>query len=316
MKIVILSLLISIAFALDVSIDLVSTSPLAINFTVSNPETTDKTFLQWGTPFEGIWDDMFDIRDESFNRITYAGMLMRRGDVPIDSEFVTIPAGEKRSVVIDLGDNYEFTSTGKYMVRVNLPPYSELLYIPDDNQVEVFKLETVPERRRVGAPQGWTACSQTQISQTNSAITTSISASSRSVTCLNAANGCEPTYRTWFGGYSDNNWNYVTNVFRQVHNRLNNFEFNGYCNPSGCGQNTYGYVYPTDTTFTVHLCSLFWSIPNERVNTIVHEMSHFNSLGATRDYAYGESACRSLATSNPNNACRNADNVCYFSGYV
>jgi len=299
-----------------VSIDLVSTSPLAINFTVSNPETTDKTFLQWGTPFEGIWDDLFDIRDESFNRISYDGMLVRRGDVPIDSEFVTIPAGEKRSVVVDLGENYEFTSTGKYMVRVNLPQYSELLYTHDDNQVEVFKIETVPEKRRVGAPQGWTGCTQTQISQTNSAITTSISSSSRSVTCLNSANGCDPTYRTWFGAYSDNNWSHVHNIFRQVNTRLVNYEFNGWCNNANCGSNTYGYVYPTDNTFTVYLCSLFWSIPNERVNTIIHEMSHFRSLGGTNDYAYGESACRSLATSNPNNACRNADNICYFSGYV
>jgi len=318
MKIVILSLLISIAFALDVSIDLVSKSPLTIEFTVSNPSEFDETFLQWGTPFEGIWDDLFDIRDENFNKVTYAGILMRRGDVPIDSEYVTIPAGDKKSIVVDLGENYEFTATGKYMVRVNLPHYNELIFTPDDNQVEVFQLDTVPERRPVGAPQAWTNCNSNQISIATSAVTGSVSACSRSVSCLNQANGCSPTYGTWFGSYSDSNWNHVSNIFRTVHARLNLGigSFNGYCNGPQCTQNTYGYVYPTDTTYTVYMCNLFWTIPNERINTIVHEMSHFRNLGGTNDYAYGESACRSLAASNPNNACRNADNICYFASYV
>lgn len=216
MKIVILSLLLSVVFALDVSIDLVSKSPLAFNFTVSNNGETDETFLQWGTPFEGVWDDMFDIRDEQFNRLTYAGMLVRRGDVPIDSEYVTIPAGGMRTVIVDLGVNYEFTSTGKYMVRVNLPQYSGLVYTPDDNQVEVFQLDTVPERRPVGAPQGFTNCNAAQQNQVNSAVTTSISSCSRAISCLNS--GCDTLYRTWFGVYSDANWNHVNNVvFRAVH---------------------------------------------------------------------------------------------------
>jgi peptidyl-Lys metalloendopeptidase len=314
MKIVILSLIISIVFALDVSINLISTSPLAVNFTVSNPGETDQTFLQWGTPFEGVWDDMFDIRDDKFNRVPYAGILMLRGKTPIDEEFVTVPAGGIRTVTVDLGENYEFTSTGKYMVRINLPEYSELIYSTNDNQVEVFKLETIPERRPVEAPLAYRDCSSTQISQTDAAVRGSITASSRSVTCLNS--GCDSLYRTWFGTQSTTNFNYVSSVFRNVHARLNGYAFNCWCNAPGCGSNTYGYVYATDSTYVVHLCSLFWSIPGERVNTVVHEMSHFNSLGGTRDYAYGESACKSLAVSNPTNACHNADNICYFAHYV
>jgi len=314
MKIVILSLLISIAFALEVSIDLVSQSPLVINFTVSNPDTIPDTFLQRGTPFEGIWDDMFEIRDDNFNRVDYAGMLMRRGLVPIDSEFITIPAGGMKSINVDLGDNYEFTSTGKYMVRVNLPGYSELFYSHNDDQVEVFQLDAVPERKRVGAPQGWTSCTSTQINQADTSIYNSITACSRSVSCLNT--GCDTLYGTWFGTYTDAHWNHVSQIYRRVHDRLNTHEFNGWCNPSGCGSNTFGYVYPSDSTFTVHLCSLFWSIPSERENTIIHEMSHFNSLGSTGDYVYGENGCRNLARTNPANAVRNADNICYFSWYV
>jgi len=320
MKIVILSLLLAVAFSLDVSIDLVSQSPLSLNFTISNPGTTDVTFLQWGTPFEGIWEDMFDIRDEQFNRVTYAGMLVRRGADPIDSEFVTIPAGGMQSVIVDLGENYEFTTTGKYMVRVSLPQYSELVYTADDNQVVVFKLETVPERRPVGAPQGFTNCNTNQVSQITAAITTSTSRASRSLTCLSDASGCSSYYATWFGTYSDGNWNHVTNtVFRPVHNKLAQpiSSFNGHCNPAGCGTNVYGYVYPTDNTHTVYMCDLFWRTTNqERINTIIHEVSHFRTYGGTQDYTYGTANCKNLARSNPNNAARNADNICYFASDV
>lgn len=309
MKIVILSLLISLAFAhLDVSINIVSKNPLELNFTVSNPQSNDQTFLQWGTPFEGVWTNMFEIRDAEFNRLDYIGMMVRRGEVPIEEEYITIPAGGMKSVIVNLGENYDFSSVGKYMVRVNLPMYSELKYSPNDAQVEVFHLETIPAKR-LAAPQGYTNCNANQQSQIVTAITGALSECSRAVSCLSQEN-CPP-YTEWFGTYTAAHWTHVDNIYRRVHARLNNrAQFNGYCNPSGCGSNVYGYVYPTDTTFTVYLCGAFWSVPNERVNTIVHEMSHFNSLGQTQDYAYGQSACRNLARSNPANAVRNADNIC------
>jgi peptidyl-Lys metalloendopeptidase len=315
MKIVILSLLLSLAFAqFEVSINILSQSPLTLNFTVSNPLSTPQTFLQWGTPFEGVWTDMFEIRDDQFNRLNYIGMIVRRGEVPIESEYVTIPAGEAKSVVVNLGENYEFLSVGKYMVRVDLPLFSVIEYAPSDDQVVVFHLETVPVRKPVGAPQGFTNCNSNQVSQANSAINSAVSECSRAVSCLNS--GCDTQYRTWFGAYSDSNWNYVSTAYRNIHNRLYNYAFNGYCNPSGCGDNVYGYVYPTDSTYTVYLCNLFWTIPAERVNTIVHEVSHFSSIAGTQDYAYGQTACRNLATSNPARATRNADNICYFSASV
>jgi peptidyl-Lys metalloendopeptidase len=316
MQIVILSLLFAVcAFGqLDVSIGLVGKNPLTINFTVSNPSQNDVTFCQWGTPFEGVWTDMFEIRDEKFNQLDYVGMIVRRGPVPIDSEYITISAGDMKTVIVDLGVNYDFKSVGKYMVRVNLPLYSELLYAPNDAQVEVFDIETIPAKRQVDAPQGFTNCNANQVSQANSAIDSSISACSRSVSCLNT--GCDSLYATWFGAYSDSNWNYVSTCYRNVYNRLNNYAFNGHCNPAGCGTNVYGYVYPTDSSYTVYLCNLFWTIPKERINTIIHEMSHFSNLAGTQDYEYGETACKALAKSSPQRATRNADNICYFAGYV
>jgi len=297
---------------LDVNIEILRVDPLELNFTVSNPSSFPFTFLQWGTPFEGVWDDMFDIRDEYNNKVDYIGMYVRRGDTPIEEEFITMPGRSHISTIVNLGNNYEFLSTGKYVVRLNLPLYSELPFTLSDDHVVSLSLKSIPIRNTVTQPQGYTNCGTTQINQIVSAISGSISGSTRSYNCLNQRT-CNALSTTWFGTFSQSNHNFALSVFNSIRNRLNNFDFNGYCNPAGCGNNVYGYVYPTDTTFTVYLCGLFWNVPNERVNTIVHEMSHFRSLGGTNDYAYGKNNCMALARNNPNQATRNADNICYFA---
>jgi len=47
--------------------------------------------------------------------------------------------------------------------------------------------------------------------------------------------------------------------------------------------------------------------------TIIHEMSHFTVTADTDDYAYGQSACRSLADNNPSAAINNADSHEYMA---
>jgi len=247
-------------------------------------------------------------------KIEYVGKLARRGAVPEESEFVTILSGDSISEVVNVGENYEFSETGKYTVRLDLPLYSELDYTPSTEQVVSVELLSIPERNiPVGRP--YTNCNSNQINQILASIDGSITESARANACLRQRT-CESQAVTWFGTYSQSNRNFDINVFTNVNARLNNYEFSGYCNPAGCGSNVYAYVYPTDSTYTVYLCGLFWSIPAERTNTIVHEMSHFRTLGGTNDYAYGKTNCRNLASSDPFRATRNADNVCYFSETV
>jgi len=217
--------------------------------------------------------------------------------------------------VIDLGQNYEFAAVGKYVVTLDLPLYSQVVFPISVDQVVTFELMAVPKHASITGPQGYTNCNSNHISQIESAISGSITESSRSVSCL-SSRSCNSQEVEWFGRFDSNNHNYDISVFRNVGNRLTNFQFSGYCNPSGCPDNVYAYVYPTDPTYTVYLCAVFWRLPEERVNTIVHEMSHFRSLGGTDDYAYGKANCRSLARSDPYSASRNADNICYFSETV
>jgi len=309
MSIVFLSLLISLALAkFDVSIT-ISQNPLELNFTISNSLSQPQTFLQWGTPIEGVWTDMFDIRDEQNNRLDYIGKIVLRGVEPIEEEYITIPAGGSISAMVNLGDNYEFLSVGKYIIRVDLPSYCKLQF-STEAKVEVFHLETIPPRKPIRAPQGYTNCNANQVSYANAAISGAISQSARAYNCLNQ--GCDALYLRWFGTYSQANWNFVSNGYYNINTRLNNYAFNGYCD-SGCAANTFAYVYPTDGTLTVYLCALFFNRPSDRNRVIVHEMSHFRTLCGTQDYTYGTASCLSLARANPNQASHNADNVCYFA---
>jgi len=91
------------------------------------------------------------------------------------------------------------------------------------------------------------------------------------------------------------------------------------CAGSSCSANTYAYVFPSDSTFTVYVCGAFWNaspntcVADSRPGTIIHELSHFTPVAATQDIAYGQSACLNLATSNPANAIRNADSHEYLA---
>lgn len=83
-----------------------------------------------------------------------------------------------------------------------------------------------------------------------------------------------------------------------------------------CTDSAYAYVYPTQP-YTIYLCNAFWSAPStgtdSKAGTLVHEMSHFNVVASTDDWAYGQTAAKSLARSNPSRAIDNADSHEYFA---
>ena len=84
----------------------------------------------------------------------------------------------------------------------------------------------------------------------------------------------------------------------------------------GCNQSYSAYVYPT-RPYAIFVCRAFWSAPNtgtdSKAGTLIHEMSHFNVVAGTDDWAYGQTAARSLANSDPAKAVDNADNHEYFA---
>lgn len=80
--------------------------------------------------------------------------------------------------------------------------------------------------------------------------------------------------------------------------------------------NRFAYVYPNDDQ-KVYLDKAFWKAPakgtDSKAGVLSHEMSHFNSVGATKDHVYGAANSKALAKADPDKALTNADNFEYYS---
>jgi len=313
-------LLVGITLSLATTVDVLLTSPRPgyLNFTVFNPSSSSIKVLTIGTPLEGdIFGQEFRVYNPSNGEeISYIGKIARRVWPASSSNYLILNAGQSVSEVVNINKLYAFEKAGKYVVDFIVPSFDDIIVtFKQPQSVSVSILSDFEDNNNndiITSKRENTNCNGNQNSQIASAVNGAITESRSAYNCMNART-CLSLAVTWFGTYNQGNYDYDKQVFNSVNNRLTNFEFNGYCNPAGCPNNVYAYVYPNDRTFTVYLCGAFWSQPAERVNTIVHEMSHFDSLGGTDDYAYGKSACLSLARSNPSRASHNADNVCYFS---
>jgi len=307
-------------------LDLSSTKtyPEILKFTLYNPTTADFSFLNWHTPFEGIRGNIFDITHRGTGlKAQYQGMIVRRGLNFTDEDFVAFSAGQSKSVSINLFDNYFFPFTGEYVISYSSPftapevtfSATTMITLSESDVTYNQRVLKTNEEMRLN-PLTHTNCNAQKESQVNAAVTSSRAETLRAYNCMTGrSSACLSLATRWFGVTSGALYEYDRSCFNTVNARLQPANtFNAYCDPQGCGANVYGYVYPNDPAYTVYVCGLFWSLPAERVNTIVHEMSHFSRLCGTDDYAYGQSNCLRLAQTNPNQATRNADNVCYFSG--
>jgi peptidyl-Lys metalloendopeptidase len=105
----------------------------------------------------------------------------------------------------------------------------------------------------------------------------------------------------------------VTGDYVNIYSAMSTQAFVFYCD---CTDSSYAFVY-ANQPYKVHLCNAFWSAPatgtDSKAGTLIHETSHFSVVAGTQDYAYGQTACRSLATSNPKRAIHNADSHEYFA---
>jgi hypothetical protein len=108
------------ADGLEVKLDMPSASPptetsIKVRMTVRNPTETTRTFCDYHTPFEGIRNDIFEVRDSEGNEIGYAGMMAKRAP-PDPTNFIHLKPGASRAAEVDLNTGYTLP-VGKYTVR-------------------------------------------------------------------------------------------------------------------------------------------------------------------------------------------------------
>jgi peptidyl-Lys metalloendopeptidase len=160
-------------------------------------------------------------------------------------------------------------------------------------------------------------CSNTRTTQVRTALSSTESYATNAVNYLNAGTR-GPRYTTWFGTYNSSRYSTVRSHFANISNAASTKPLVFDCStcPGTEDADAYAYVY-SNQPYRVYLCNAFWAAPNtgtdSRAGTIVHELSHFTVVAGTSDYAYGQTAARSLARSNPSRAVRNADSHEYFS---
>lgn len=88
---------------------------------------------------------------------------------------------------------------------------------------------------------------------------------------------CDSEYVQWFGTKTTQRYNQVTQCYKDVNYGMTT-PWTAVCNDRQCSPNVYAFVYPSDRNHNVYLCGVYFSIPGERAETLIHEMSHFNDV--------------------------------------
>jgi len=289
-----------------------------VTVTLTNVSGHSVRLLKWATPVEGIDDDLFTVTRDGA-AVQYIGRHYKRA-APQAEDFVTLAAGESLTRTVSLAGFYDLSATGEYTLRYSEETHQGTSQF-SSNSVSLRiegRPNVIPEaqgEREVSAfALSTTGCTSTQTSSISSAFSSAKTYSSGALSYLtNTTPGNTARYKTWFGSYTSTGWSTAKSHFSAINSAFNNQSVVVSC---ACTSTAYAYVYPTQP-YKIYVCKAFWSAPttgtDSKAGTLVHEMSHFNVVASTDDNAYGQSACKNLAISNPTKALDNADSHEYFA---
>ncbi|KAH9486376.1 Peptidyl-Lys metalloendopeptidase [Psilocybe cubensis] len=272
----------------------------------------------------------FSITDGKGTRPSFTGIKVKYSPeyAAQQGAFTVLTPGASVSITHNLSEGYNFTISGAgdydfeadstfYVVN----PNNEIGVVHATTQEAVITTKVVGNlavaRRdeinsHLSKRATFISCSSSRQSLLNTAIASAETYASNSYSYLNSLTTGSPRYTTWFGAYTSARRSTVLSHF----NLINANDFSTFTYDCSCTDSAYAYVYP-GTFGKIYLCSAFWNAPNtgtdSKAGTIIHEASHFTRNGGTDDYAYGHSAAKSLATSNPARAVMNADSHEYFA---
>lgn len=316
-----------------------------IEFTlqITNNGRRSVRLLKWDIPGETDEASFFSVNRDGRD-VLYIGKHYKRG-APTARDYLVLKAGETLSRKVELSTQFDFTVTGSYNIQYTphhfLPIDRESLAASKAGAEQVAGIGTSPsvtiwvqaasesliekqlsEKVQTGVITAQSVsyssnCSSSRRSSIASAVsaanTMATNAKSYLQNTATSSRSSSQRYKTWFGSYTSSRWSTATSHFVKIDDALDTKPLVFDC---GCTDSAYAYVYPTQP-YKVYLCSAFWSAPmsgtDSKGGTIVHELSHFNVVAATDDHAYGQTAAKKLASTNPTKALDNADNHEYFA---
>ena len=318
---------------------------------MKNVGITPLMFLKRGTPFEGPLDNLFVVRDADGHEMKYLGAHAAR--VPIDqvkdTDFITLQPNEVKRIVIDIAPQYKFKHDGMYYIRIANPEdghiayknvmktIEEVLIRGTRAQKKVVKdaaiLQLAEKSERVSFIQTTTGAREQSFkancNQDHRAKLRRWSAEAKrwlekAAQCQVDGGGyhCTENVKTWFN--PDSRTKYKSSVRATLNHMIRKWEESDWdCDPPQCEDGVFAYVFPTMKSQLVHVCpfTFTYKVESEKMQTIIHELSHFDHIGVNemkgyqqgeRDEAYGEEKCKKLARTKPIRAMNNADNIGYF----
>ena len=297
--------------------------------TITNDSASTILVPHWQVPGARLEADLFNVTLDG-QPVEYLGILVKR-PAPTPADYVAIGPGKSLTGRTELSRHYDMASGGEYLIsyRTDLSvgnrPGELAAATEADASAAVAIWRDAPVRAPVDweainaipAPEGlsFTNCSSSQQSGVTTAVNgaKTYSTGAKNYLLGKTYSTVGPRYTSWFGAKNSSRFNTTKSHYTSIENAFLTKPVVVDC---GCTENYYAYVYPTQP-YKIYVCNAFWSAPNtgtdSRAGTLVHEMSHFNIVASTDDWAYGQTACRSLATRSPKKAIDNADSHEYFA---
>ena len=282
-----------------------------VNVTFTNTGKNPVKVLKWFTPAEDVEEPLFKVTRDGA-AVDYIGAHYKRL-APTGNDYINLKSGESFTSTVDLAQYYDLSVSGNYELEYN---YDVTALASNKLQLAVEGrsaplLVVVPEA--VSGSTSFTRCSASQHTDLISARSNASTYAANAFSYLNAGTQ-GPRYTTWFGVYNSTRYNTVKSHFSAIGSAMDtaSVTFNCSCKK----KNVYAYVY-ANQPYTIYLCGVFWTAPmtgtDSKAGTLIHEMSHFTVVAGTDDWAYGQTAAKSLAISDPAKAVDNADSHEYFA---
>jgi peptidyl-Lys metalloendopeptidase len=331
------------------STNLNATDDVTVNVTMTNAGSVPVSVPKWYVPSETATSGVFTITRNG-EPVPYLGALVKR-KAPSPQDLVSIAPGASLSFKVELSALYDLSATGVYNIQYDVPSVHTLRgstpsaataerqaaaepqmqdLVSNTIALTIIGDPSIGARRAAGLSAlndtvtpafagsvSFIGCSNTRTTQISTALTSAESYASNALSYLNAGTR-GARYTSWFGTYNSTRYSTVRNNFAAISNAASTQPLAFDCStcPGTANASAYAYVYANEP-YRVYLCNAFWAAPNtgtdSRAGTIIHEVSHFTVVAGTSDYAYGQTAARSLASSNPARAVRNADSHEYFA---
>jgi len=298
-------------------------TPSTVTLDLQNTNSYSVALLRWNLPFDknfGGEDNFLVLRDGQF--VPYIGAKVKYAE-PSFFDYVVLAPSETISVPVQLHNLYDFSIPGNYKVQFEFN-FMDLVSEVDFETIPRLRVEfesselvasnslilNVNEpvfQKRITTPYPCSNSELNQISQGQNALENQLAP--RAVTVINQGNTA--TYREWMGAHTTARWQIAQDVIQSINS---NTVVDHECDDT---PNVYAYVYPSDRTHTIYLCTAYWPSAviggwDTKAGTLLHELSHFDDIGGTNDHAYGTTACRALAQRSPAQAVNNADSYEYF----